>query len=473
MRAHPLPSFRGLFLPIMKTFPDILTRRSFLRTATAASLAAPLVLRSSLRGASPNGKLQHACIGVGGMGANDLENFRQHPRVEVVAICDVDENALKAAAAKLPGARAYRDWRELLDKEGGKIDSVNLAVPDHMHFSIAFSAIQRGKHVYCQKPMCHDVAEVRALTEAAAKAKIVSQLGTQMAATAGERTAVRWLQDGVIGKVNHAYLCSNRPGAVEQYRLAGPRPAQGQPPPATLDWDLWIGTAPQRPFAPDIYAPVKWRAWQDFGTGWSGDIGCHIFDAVWKGLKMQPAKSVVAEVQPSWQDSPARRGDTWPQGDHITWLFPGNPATDGKDWELEWFDGEYYPPKEIRALYSLEDYPPESLMVTGSEGALLYGLGSTPMLFPEAKFKDVGRPKFENRNHYHHFAEACLGGELCESHFGQTGPMTEAILLGTVAIRTPGKKLEWEAAAMKFPNAPEAEKLLRRTYRDGWHVANF
>ena len=150
------------------------------------------------------------------------------------------------------------------------------------------TAIQRGKHVYCQKPMCHDVAEVRALTEAAVRKKVVTQLGTQVASGVGDRTTVHLLKTGAIGKIKHAYLCSNRPGAVENYRLKGPRPAQGQPPPAHLNWDLWIGTAPMRPYAPDIYHPAKWRAWQDFGTGWSGDIGCHIFDAVWKGLHAGP-----------------------------------------------------------------------------------------------------------------------------------------------------------------------------------------
>ena len=454
----------------MKTFPNLRTRRSFLRATTTAALAAPLVLRSSLRGASPNGRLQHASIGVGGMGAVDLANFQQHPQLDLVALCDVDEAHLQAAAAKIPGARLYRDWRELLAKEGDRIDSINLAVPDHMHFAIAWSAIHVGKNVYCQKPMCHDVAEVRVLTEAAARQHVITQLGTQMAATAGERTAVRWLNEGVLGTVTHAYLCSNRPGAVEQYRLVGPRPAKGGSPPAELNWDLWIGTAPERPFAPDIYHPTKWRAWQDFGTGWSGDIGCHIFDAVWKGLRMQPPRSVIAEVQSSWRNSPERRGDTWPQGDHITWEFPGNSLTGGKDWVLEWFDGAYYPPKEIRALHSVDDYPPESAMVVGTEGAMLIGLGATPLLYPEAKFAGVPRPKLENRNHYHHFVDACLGGTLCESHFGQTGPMTEAILLGTVAIRAPGEKLDWDARRLRFPRHPEAERFLRRSYRTGWQV---
>jgi predicted dehydrogenase len=406
------------------------------------------------------------------MGWNDLHNFLQHPKTQVVAICDVDANHLKKASEAVPGARTYADWRELLEKEGDKIDSINLAVPDHMHYAIAVSAIRRGKHVYCQKPLCHDVAEIRALTVAAAKAGVVTQLGTQMASSICDRTTVHLLRSGAIGKAQHAYLCSNRPGAVADYRLKGPRPAEPQAPPAHLNWDLWIGNAPSRPYAPAIYHPVKWRAWQDFGTGWSGDIGCHIFDAVWKGLEMRPPTSIIAEVQGSWKESSPRRADTWPQGDHITWTFPGNHLTEKNEFRLEWFDGEYYPPLEIRKLYSVEDYPPESAMVIGTEGALLNPLGSgRPFLFPEEKFKDFPMPKFENRNHYHHFADACLGGEKTESHFAQTGPMAEAIILGTVAVRVPDEKLEWDSRKLRFKRNAKADNLLRRHYREGWTVA--
>jgi predicted dehydrogenase len=404
------------------------------------------------------------------MGLNDLNSFRDHDRVEIVALCDVDADNLARAAQGVPNARRYADWRELLEKE--EIDSINVAVPDHSHFPIAWSAIQKGKHVYCQKPMCHDVAEVRALTGAAVKKGVVTQLGTQFASTGYERTAVLWLQEGLIGKIKHAYLCSNRPGAVEAYRLKGPRPAPGEPPPKNLDWDLWIGSAPMRPYVPDIYHPVKWRAWQDFGTGWSGDIGCHIFDPVWKGLGLQAPTSVVAEVQPSWKDSPERRADTWPQGDHITWTFPGGRRIDGQELVLEWFDGEYYPPENIRKLYSpdIKSYPAESSMLIGTDGALFIPLGAPPELLPEEKFARITRPALPARNHYRHFVDACLGGEKTESHFAQTGPMTEAILLGTVAIRTPGVSLRWEARHLRLAGHSEAERLLRRVYRQGWEL---
>jgi predicted dehydrogenase len=459
--------------------PQFWSRRQFLRTATVAGLAAPFISCSTTpagpRVIPANEKLNHACIGVGGMGWVDLHNFLDHKRVQIVALCDVDSNNLDKAAKEVPGARLYADWRELLQKEGDKIDSVNAAVPDHTHFSIAYSAVARGKHVYCQKPLCHDVAEVRALTEAAIKHGVHTQLGTQVAATIHDRTGVQWMREGRIGKVTHAYLCSNRPGAVEAYRLKGPRPAVGQEPPSTLNWNLWTGTAPVRPYAPEIYHQAKWRAWQDFGTGWSGDIGCHIFDPVWKGLGLMPPRTVIAEVQESWKNSPARRADTWPQGDHITWTFPGNDKIAGGELVLEWFDGAFYPPERIRKLYSedMKEYPPESSMIIGTEGSLLIRHNEPPQLLPEEKFSSVQRPKFPALNHYHQFVDACLGGEKPASHFAQTGPMTEAILLGTVAIRVPGQKLEWDSAKMKVTNSPEANRFLQRKYRDGWHLARF
>ncbi len=423
-----------------------------------------------------NSKLQHACIGVGGMmGEGDLQNFKQHAKLEIVALCDVDAGNLEKAAKLVPGARTYADWRELLTKEGDRLDSVNIAVPDHMHFSIAYSAIRRRKHVYCQKPMCHDVAEVRELTNAAAKQGVTTQLGTQMAATVHERLAVRWLQEGKIGKITRAYLCSNRPGAIESYRLPGPRPATGQPPPSGLNWDLWIGTAPMRPYVPDIYHPVKWRAWQDFGTGWSGDIGCHIFSAVWRGLGLQAPLSVSAKVQPSWEQSAERRADTWPQGDHITWIFPGNALVAGSTLEIEWFDGDFFPPEHIRKLYSqdLKEYPPESAMLIGTEGAMLIALNNPPQLLPESRFKNVVRPELPPRNHYHQFVDACFGGEEPTSNFSVSGPMTETVLLGTIAVRVPGEELAWDAKRMRFPNAVHPNHLLRREYRDGWSLWRF
>jgi predicted dehydrogenase len=426
------------------------------------------------RTVSPNEKLNHACIGVGGMmGSTDLGNFKSHPRTQIVAICDVDKSNLAKAATVVPDARQYTDWREMLSKEGDKIDSVSATVPDHMHALIATSALQAGRHVYCQKPLCHDVAECRALAHAAKHSGLVTQLGTQFASGAGDLLGVQLLRLGSVGTVKKVILCSNRPGAIDAYRLVGPRPAKGEAAPANLSWDLWLGTAPEREFAPEIYHPSKWRAWQDFGTGWSGDIGCHIFDMVWKGLGLTAPLSVTAEVQESWKSSPARRGDTWPQSDHITWVFPGTPKSGGKDFTVEWFDGLIFPPEEAQSLSreaGFSEYPAESALVIGTEGAMLMPHQSGPVLLPKAKFAVFPKPKVVARNHYHHFLDACLGGEKTESHFVQTGPMAEAIILGTVAIRVPDTVLQWDTAQMRVTNSEAANRLLRRTYRKGWEV---
>ncbi len=423
-----------------------------------------------------NEKIHHACIGVGGMGFHDFQNFLSHPRAEIVAICDVDENHLNHAAELAPKARKYRDWREMLEQEGDNIDSVNASVPDHMHAIIAMNAMKRGKHVYCQKPLCHDVAECRMLAETVAGSKVVTQLGTQHASGVGDLMAVAMLRQRAIGDVKKVYLCSNRTGAIDTYRLLGPRPERGETPPATLAWDLWLGTAPERPFSPGIYHPTKWRAWQDFGTGWSGDIGCHIFDAVWKGMNLSaatPPLTIKAEVQESWKNSLPRRGDTWPQSDHITWTFAGVPASGNKPFTFEWFDGLFFPPEEaqewsIKAGFS--KYPEEAALVIGTDGALLLPHTGGPVLLPKEKFAGYERPKVAGRNHYHHFLDGCLGVAKNESHFVQTGPMAEAIILGTVAIRRPDETLQWDSKRLRFTNDANANALLRRTYRNGWVI---
>jgi predicted dehydrogenase len=443
-----------------------LSRRRFLGTAGVVA-GAPLILPSGLLAASPNGKLCHASIGVTRMGHNDLMNFQQHPRVQIVALCDVDRRHLETASKIVPAARRYADWRELLDKEGDKIDSVNVTVPDHMHFPIAYAAIERGKHVYCQKPMCHEVAEVRRLTAASVRKGVVTQLGTQFASSIAQRMTVQLLQRGAIGKIKHVYLCSNREAPN---RVRGPRPARGEQPPPELNWDLWIGTAPMRPFAADTYHPAKWRGWLDFGTSWCADMGCHLFDAAWRGLNLKAPTSVTAEVEESWKNSPERQVDNWPQSEHVTWTFPGNESIEGPELCVEWFDGAMLPPKKVRGLDPTGKFPLEAALLIGTEGVLLQAHGTGPRLLPAEKFQNYDRPKPTPRDHYRHFVDACLGGEKTESGFAQTAPITEAILLGTVAIRLFGRKLTWDPVAMKFPNCPEADRYLSRRYRDGWEV---
>lgn len=441
----------------------LFSRRQFLGVA----LSAPFILPSGLRAAAPNSKLCHACIGVTRMGGNDLKSLQSHPRLQIVALCDVDTKHLEQAAKLVPDARLYTDWREMFEKEGDKIDSVNVTTPDHMHFPIAWTAIQRGKHVYCQKPMCHDIWEVRRLTAAAVQKGVVTQLGTQFASSIAERQAVELLRRGVIGKIKHVYLCSNRPAPN---RIKGPRPPTGEEPPPNLKWDLWIGNAPMRPYVPGIYHPAAWRGWQDFGTSWVADMGAHILNATWRALELKAPTSVIAEVEESWKNTPERRFDNWPQAEHVTWTFPANKMIDGKELVIEWFDGAMLPPKEARDWSFTGKYPLQAALLIGTEGAMLHEHGTAPQLLPREKFQGLERPKLPPQDHYHQFVDACLGDGKTYADFAQTAPLTETILLGTIAIRCPDQKLTWDAAKMKFPNHPEAEKYLKRTYRAGWEA---
>ena len=447
------------------------SRRQFLKSV--APIAGILGVPNILRGANLNTRAQHACIGVGGMmGFNDLQNFKQHSRTDIVAICDVDAGNLKRAQKEVPSARPYRDWREMLEKEGGKIDSINATVPDHMHAAICHTAMQAGKHVYCQKPMCHDVGEVRALTRLAAEKNLKTQLGNQHSSGTGDRMAVEYLKAGAIGKIKHVYLCSNRASGMS-YRLDQPQPPQA-PVPAGLEWDLWLGTAPVRPFAADVYHPSRWRSWLDFGTGWSGDIGCHILSAPWKALGLKAPMSIEARVNKGWLDSPALRAQLWPRANHVTWVFPGNGLTaGGKPLTVEWFDGaepDFYIPAEFRKLYPGANFPEEAALFIGEEGALLLPHTSGPQLLPREKFAAVARPQVKGENHYHSFLNSILDNTPCESSFDISGAMSEAVILGTVAIRTPGVKLDWDAPALKITNSSAADALLRRSYRDGWKI---
>ena len=256
-------------------------RRTFLKRSALAAAGLLSGCASAPRGVSPNSALCHACIGVGGMGGADISNIKTHPRTRIVALCDVDRERLAKAAQAFPDARTYTDWRELLAAEGDRVDSVNIAVPDHNHTVIAVNAMRAGKHVYCQKPLCHEIAECRLLRDTARKTGVVTQLGVQHAAGVGDRMAVALLHSGAIGTVERVYLFSNRKGVS---RVALTRPESADPVPHGLDWDLWLGTAPIRPYAEKIYHPLIWRVWQDFGSGWVGDIGCHLHSAVWKGL---------------------------------------------------------------------------------------------------------------------------------------------------------------------------------------------
>ena len=443
------------------------SRREFLKLSLSAGLGT-VAIPEIVSAKSPNERIQHGAIGVGGMGWGDIQQIGSHPDVEIAAICDVDMARMAAAAKRFPNARCYQDWRELLEKEGDKIDSISVSTPDHMHAPITMTAINQGKHVYCQKPLTHDVQEARRIAVAAAKANVVTQMGIQVNASIGYRMAVKMIRDGLIGKVKRVYAWSNKP--VGNYRPVGPRPTGEDVVPATLDWDAWLGVAPVRPYKHGVYHPTWWRGWQDFGVGWLGDMGCHILDTPYLALKLGAPVRISAQVEPAWRDTPSRRTETWPTWQIVHYTFTGNELTAGKTLELTWSDGDKYPPDRLRQYIDDYEFPQQGSLLLGEAGTLLLPHAGRPQLFPGKTFKGYPPPKLAPRNHYHHWVDACRQKTKTVAGFDYAGPLTEVVLLGTVALRCPDRELAWDAKQMKITNLPRADQHLRRLYRTGWTV---
>ncbi len=440
------------------------SRRQFLRSS--AALGSLLFLPKLSLAKSANGKLQHACIGVGGMGFGDLQSILSGGTTDIVALCDVDAGNLAKAVEylktehKIESVRQYRDWRELLEKEGDKIDSVNVSTPDHMHAPIAYSAIQKGKHVYCQKPLTHTVNEARILTLAARNMGVMTQMGIQIHADIAYRMGVAIIQSGGIGKVTQFH--SWQSGSAV-WTTATARPEGEDPVPSSLNWDHWIGVAPMRPYKADVYHPAKWRGWQAFGGGVMGDFACHIFDPVFTALKLEAPLSVKTEVS-------NYNTETYPVWQVVEYEFPGTEFTAGKTVKGTWYNGEKIPPRELVPMPTEYKLPHAGSIIVGEEGVMVLPHWAGPQLYPLEKFKGYQRPKVKSLDHYQQWVDACLGKGKPEANFDFSGPMTEAVLLGNVGIHFAGKTLQWDPVKMKIPNMPEAEKYLRKTYREGWSV---
>jgi len=443
------------------------TRRSFLKQMVGVGAAAPLILSGSTRGAAAGGKLRHASIGVGGMGGNDLGQFGGNPHVRIVALCDVDRGRLEQAAKKYPHARLYQDWRELLEKEADAIDSVNVTTPDHMHAPIAMTALRLGKHVYCQKPLCHDIGEVRRLTEeAACRPGQVTQMGIQIHSHIAYRTAVAMLQFGLIGKITEVHSWSNKAWTGKKGQTER-RPDRTDPVPEGLAWDLWLGTAPERPFVEGLYHPSNWRRWIDFGTGTQGDMACHIVDPVFSALGFTSPEWVMSYRTPPFEE-------TYSPDNKIVHHFPGTKYTAG-DIDYYWYDSGAMPESGDWPL-PRGKLPRQGSMFIGEKGHLLLPHIGGPQPLPREKFEaDLQRFKDEVHlpdipNHYQQFVEAALGRGTTTAPFSYAGPLTETVLMGTVINRFPKEKLIWDAKACRFANSEKANAHLYRPYRDGWHV---
>lgn len=433
-----------------------LNRRQFVASGLAWSTFA--VLPRFGRAASPNGKLRTAHIGVGGMGGSDLKSVSSHPLVEVAAVCDVDGERLAKANALHANAKAFVDYRELIDSLGDTIDAVVVSTPDHTHAPAAMTALNAGKPVYCQKPLTHEVHEARQLRLKAEATGLPTQMGIQIHSTHTYREAVAIVQSGALGKIKQVYAWSNK-----NWGYDGDELPNAQQPPQNLDWNRWLGVTSNRDYRPNVYHPGQWRKLIDFGTGTLGDMGVHIFDTPYGALDL---------TAPNWVKTTCREptGVGHPTRNIVEYEFPGTKYTTEKMlWT--WSDGGFAPP-EIQHEFLPDDLalPGQGSLFIGEEGAMLLPHIAKAKLYPSEKYADAERPEVENGNHYHQWVNACLGEGDCSADFTFGGKLTEALLLGVVGNRFPGQKLTWNAETMTIPNLPEAEALLKREYREGFKV---
>jgi len=445
-----------------------MTRRRFLKGAAATSGIILLSGGRQARGYAENEKLNCACIGSSGRGGSHVEAARQQQNV--VALCDVDEGHLGGAARKCPGAKTFADFRKMFDEMAKGIDAVFVATPDHMHFPASLRAIQEGKHCYTEKPLTHSIWEARTLAEAARKAKVATQMGNQGMSGEGTRLLVEFIKGGAIGKVTEVHVWTDR--AAGWWPQNVERPAYTSPVPQGLNWDLWLGVAPERPFADawtdgpfkgkKVYHPFVWRGWWDFGTGALGDIACHAIGPIKWALGLGLPTAVEAKVE-------GGNKETYPAWSIITYEFPARGEL--APVKLIWYDGRKFPPRPAE-LEADRKMPDNGSIFIGDKGTLLFQGDSGPRLLPESKMKDLKRPessipRIPGSDHHLDFFTACKGGRSACSNFDIAGPLAEAVLAGNLAIRF-GKRIEWDGPAMAAKNCPEAAGLIHREYRKGW-----
>jgi predicted dehydrogenase len=411
-----------------------------------------------LLSAPPSDRVLHASFGAGGMARADLTEITSHKNAVLVAVADVEPAKANDLKKKWPNLRIYADWRELLDKEK-ELTSVNVSTPDHMHAPIGMSAMQRGLHVYGQKPLTHDLYETRRLTEYARKKKLVTQMGIQIHSAMEYRLAVRLIQDYAIGRVREVHTWSNK-----KWGDTGPMPSRVDPVPAGFNWDHWLGVCAVRPFiGGEWYHPVNWRKRLDFGTGTFGDMGCHIYDPVFKALALTAPLSVRSE-------GAAPNEHSWATDAVIRYLFPGTEYTAFNKVNVTWYDGDRRPAADIVELAGGK-LPDQGSVFVGTDGVMVLPHVAKPTLLPAEDFEDFTMPEVKGANHWHQFVDAILGKDKTQANFDYAGPLTESVLLGSVASRFPKATLDWDAEKLKFTNAKEANQFVRRKYRKGWKVS--
>lgn len=454
------------------------TRREFLQQASAIGVGA-WILGPNLLAAerSPNEKINVACIGVSGKGSSDTDHAGNYGNI--VAICDIDDKFLSKKGEKFPEARKYHDFRKLFDDMERGIDAVTVSTPDHTHAAISMMAIRLKKHVYTQKPLTWSVYEARVLREAAKQYGVCTQMGNQGQAADGSRTAIELIRSGALGDVHTVHAWTDRPGTLwKQAPDYVARPAAPESTPSHVHWDLWLGPAAERPYAPGgIYHPFGWRGWRDFGTGAVGDMACHICNVPFYALKLKHPTAISSEHS---EINP----ETFQQWSITNFEFPADEGHGPV--KFVWWEGmrdgkQVLPPEE---LFHGEARTTNGFLVVGSKGTLYStdGRGTKFMLVPRKEFEGFRPPEptlprlgtqggDSDDAHKREWFAAIRSNqpEMPMSNFQYAGLLTEAVLLGNVAIRA-GKRIEWDGPNMKIANAPEAQRYLHREYRKGWSL---
>jgi len=449
----------------MKNQPSF-TRRNFLKTAGTVTTGFIVVPRHVIAGSDstpPSEKLNIAAIGVGGMGAGDIDAVA--PGNNMVALCDVDMRHAAGTFKKFPDAKQFRDFRKMFDAMEKNIDAVIVATPDHFHAVAAIAAIQRGKHVYCEKPLAHSVQEVRELMKAAKQHNVVTQLGNQGHSYGSIRDFCEWIWDGAIGNVHTIHAgCQAVNSGVDQL----PHLKEHHEVPETLDWNQWLGPALERPYHP-AYLPGSWRGWTPFGNGTVGDWACHVVDPVFWAFDLGAPTTIEAEVK-DWDFK--TQGDAFPKGDIITYEFPAKgkrgPIT------MKWFSGTERIPRPPELEADEKDIG-IGAAVYGDKGTIVYGSHGAGQvrLIPEAKMAAYKKPDKKIprvKEHHWDWLQAIKEGRKAGSDFSYGGPLTEVALLGVIAIKLHGTKLEWDAHSAAFRNCSEANAFLNPPYRAGWKL---
>ncbi|WP_367769855.1 Gfo/Idh/MocA family oxidoreductase [Flavobacterium sp. WC2421] len=468
-------------------------RRDFIKTSALAAAAFMIVPRHVLgRGfVAPSDRLLIASIGVGGKGQSDIAMFDKSGKASISFLCDVDDRRAAKTVNAFPKAKYYKDWREMFDKEHKNFDAVSVATPDHNHAIQTLAAMQLGKHVYVQKPLTHDIYEARILTQAAAKYNVVTQMGNQGASNDGTRIMKEWYDADLIGDVHTVYAWTDRP----VWPQGIPWPTSKTEIPKELDWDLWLGTAPQKNYV-DKLVPFNWRGWWDYGTGALGDMGCHLIEAPFSVLNLKYAKDVQCSVGSVYVDE-FKRGyfpESCPPSSHVTLTFPKTNKTNG-DVTLHWMDGGIQPERPL-------ELEPNEIFGDGGNGTLFVGTkgkmmcdtyGRNPRLLPLTKNENLNIAQKYSRvvdgseGHYKQWIEAAIAGhgkKELSSPFEIAGPLTEALLMANLAIRGydvqkevggktkyPGRsvKLLWDNDAMRITNFDDVNQFVKREYRQGWN----